>query len=128
MPPSDPSKWIPNQCSLSPFRPSRARNAAPTTTVGMTKGTIISARSNVFPLKENRAKTYAAGTANSIVSAVDATACQSVNHTCPGCPDRQERLANRRKLPATATANTAPHDRGHRVRKEDGEKRQRQSQ
>ena len=55
----------------------------PTTTVGSTNGTVTTARSSCLPGKSKRAKTYAPGSAISSVSAVEASACQVVNHsTC----------------------------------------------
>ena len=55
----------------------------PTTTVGSTNGTVTTARSSCLPGKSKRAKTYAPGSAISRVSAVEASACQVVNHsTC----------------------------------------------
>jgi hypothetical protein len=55
----------------------------PTTTVGSTNGTVTTARRICLPLKSKRAKTYAPGSAMSSVSAVEASACQVVNHrTC----------------------------------------------
>ncbi len=60
----------------------------PTTTVGRTNGTVTTARSNCLPGKSNRAKTYAPGSAISRVSAVEATACQVVNHRTPAMSGR----------------------------------------
>ncbi len=59
--------------------PSRARKAAPTTTVGSTNGTSSSDHSTRRPWKSKRANTAATGIATSTVSTVDAAACQSVN-------------------------------------------------
>ncbi|OSY51888.1 hypothetical protein BG846_02436 [Streptomyces fradiae ATCC 10745 = DSM 40063] len=71
----------------------------PTTTVGSTNGTVTTARSTRLPGKSKRARTYAPGSATSRVSAVDASACQVVNHstsrmsgrvsTSPSRPRRQ---------------------------------------
>ena len=56
-----------------------ARKAEPTTTVGITNGTVNAARSSRLPLNSKRAKTKAAGRATTTVTIVDTTACHSVN-------------------------------------------------
>ena len=58
-----------------------ARNASATTIVGRTNGTVTSARTSPRPGNANRPSTYAAGNPTTRVSAVDASACQIVNHT-----------------------------------------------
>src|SRR3990172_8726577 len=60
---------------------STARNASATTAVGRTKGTVTSARARVRPGKSKRPSTYAAGRPTASVSAVDATASQTVNQS-----------------------------------------------
>src|SRR5438128_713806 len=64
------SSRTPHSSSSSPPRPTSARNAVPTTTVGSTKGTVTTARSTCLPGKSRRAKTYAPGSATTSVSAV----------------------------------------------------------
>ncbi|MGX1241506.1 hypothetical protein RKD46_002610 [Streptomyces pseudovenezuelae] len=77
------SSRTPHHSSSSPPRPTSARKAVPTTTVGSTKGTVTTARRSCLPGKSKRAKTYAPGSAIRSVSAVEASACQVVNHsTC----------------------------------------------
>ncbi len=61
--------------------PSRARKAAPTTTVGSTNGTTVSARATRLPGNSKRAKTHAEGNPSSSVNPVDTAASASVNST-----------------------------------------------
>ncbi len=85
----------------------------PTTTVGSTNGTVTTARSTCLPGKSKRAKTYAPGSATSSVRAVDASACQVVNHrtcrtsdcasTSPIRPSRQAPSAFRPRATMAAT-------------------------
>ena len=58
-----------------------SRNAVATTTVGSTNGTSTSARTSPCPRNVNRPTTQASGSPRAIVSAVEAAACQVVNHT-----------------------------------------------
>jgi hypothetical protein len=80
----------------TPDGPASARNAAPTTTVGSTNGTVAIARASVRPGKSNLASTQVAGIANSTVRTVEATACHKVNQTTP------------RRPPSVRTRPTAP--------------------
>ncbi|MGX1249891.1 hypothetical protein RKD48_002402 [Streptomyces ambofaciens] len=107
------SRRTPHSSSSSPPRPTSARNAVPTTTVGSTKGTVTAARRTCLPGKSKRAKTYAPGSAISRVSAVDASACQVVNHstcrtsdcasTSPIRPSRQTPSTSRPRATMAAT-------------------------
>ena len=68
---------------VAPSRPNSARNAAPTTTVGSTNGTVRIARNSRRPGKRYRPSTYAAGRPRTTVRTVETTACQSVNQATP---------------------------------------------
>ena len=67
--------------SSSPSRENVVRSAAPITTVGMTNGTITSARTSARPRKSLRATAHAAGSPAASVSNVDTAACHVVNQT-----------------------------------------------
>ena len=62
-------------------RSNRAVNAPPTTTVGSTNGTVVTARSAALPRNRWRANRWQVGSAITTVITVEAAACQRVNQT-----------------------------------------------
>ncbi len=100
---------------------STARNARATTTVGRTNGTTTSAWTTLRPRKEKRPRTYDAGSATTIVSTVDATACQIVNQTISARLRVGEDVHDR----PVASAEAALDDRCERIREEHRQEHQR---
>ena len=71
--------WAARIAPIESLHPS-ATKAAPTTTVGKTKGTVTKAVASLRPRNSYCETAHVIGAAASKVSTVDRTACQSVNH------------------------------------------------
>ena len=97
----------------SPKRSNSPSNAAATTTVGSTNGTVAKARSRRWPRKRSRAIAPAAGSATATVSAVDAAACQTVNQITERCDSEPSTSPSAASGPAPPSPRPTTPAMGH---------------